>query len=175
MNPLEAVELPSWAHQNRDMYPHLEALTGFAAEAGSIIELGVRGGVSTWALLDGLPENGRMWSVDIDLCVVPPRVSLDARWTFILGDDTDPYVQDDLPRQADLVFIDTSHEYEHTVTELLFALTRIPKRILLHDANWPGVSRAVSEFLLTHEWEKTYYQEASDYAGDFSLIALEPA
>lgn len=128
----------------RDMAPHTATLTRLAGEAQSIIELGVRGGVSTWALLDGLPYEGRMTSVDIvDVTPdLPERITSDARWTFVCGDDLDPAVQRRLPR-ADLVFIDTTHTYEQTKAELALAERLCASRIALHDWNLPDVERAV--------------------------------
>jgi len=79
-------------------------------------------------------------------------VSGDPRWTFIVGDDLDRKVQRKLPRTADLVFIDTSHEYEHTVAELAFALTRQPKRIVMHDYVMEPVQRAADEFCAREGW-----------------------
>lgn len=171
---LAATDLVEWAIANRDMAPHIETLTRLAREAQTIVEFGTRGAVSTWAFLDGLPANGRMWSVDIDDCTVPSRVSSDPRWTFIVGDDTDAAVHQQLPKQADLVFIDTSHTYQHTVFELGFAWSLGPKRILCHDADWPGVDRAIKKFCPTYGWILAEYYEAHDDAGPFSLATLEP-
>jgi predicted O-methyltransferase YrrM len=175
MNAAEAVDLRSWAIANRDMVDHVETLTGYAKQAKTIIEFGVRGAVSTWAMLDGLPKRGRMWSVDVVQFVVPVRVSSDPRWTFILGDDRDPDVQAQLPAHADLVFIDTTHEYEHTALELAFALTRTPKRIVCHDAEWPGVARATWEFCTREHWYIASYAPAGDVRGPFGLLTLEPS
>jgi predicted O-methyltransferase YrrM len=172
---LAATSLPDWAHEQRDMAPHIWVLTRYALAAKTIIELGTRGGVSTWAFLDGLPHDGALWSVDIESCVVPPRVSGDPRWTFIRGDDTSPRVQRELPAHADLVLIDTSHEYRHTLVELDFALTRSPRRIVCHDAEWSGVARAIIEFCVRERWRVAEYHEAGDERGGFSLAMMEPA
>lgn len=131
-----------------DMVPHLETLTSQASHATSVVELGVRGGVSTWALLDGLPADGRLVSVDIDHgCLVPPRVRDDPRWTFIVGDDHAV----NLPA-ADLVFIDTSHEYHHTRDELALAERLGAKVIILHDYMLPDVADAVDGFVRRSDW-----------------------
>lgn len=170
---LEQVDLRDWALAERDMAPHITTLTEYASHAHKIVEFGVRGGVSTWALLDGLPESGLMWSVDINECTVPPRVSRDPRWTFILGDDTDQALQDVLPTLVDLVFIDTSHEYEHTVAELDIAQAMEPDRIICHDADWPGVDQAITEFCRDTNWAVVRFDEAHDDGGGFSLAVLE--
>jgi len=149
---LNATDLRQWAADQVDMAPHIATLTKLARKCQTIVEFGVRGGVSTWALLDGLSETGRLYSVDIIDCDVPPRVSDDPRWTFIVGNDTDPAVQRQLPDRADLVFIDTSHEYEHTCVELAFAQTLIPARIVLHDYVMADVLRAGTEFCEREGW-----------------------
>lgn len=152
---LDATNLRDWAIAQVDMAPHIATLTRYARDCEMIVELGVRGGVSTWALLDGLPDTGRLWSVDIIDCVVPPRVSGDPRWTFIVGDDLDPDVQSRCPVAVDLVFIDTSHEYEHTVAELAWALTLRPSKIVMHDYVMDPVKRAGDEFCAREGWRVT--------------------
>ena len=147
---LSATDLRQWAADQVDMAPHIDTLTKYARESLIVVEFGVRGAVSTWAILTGLPPEGRLWSVEIDgNCQVPPAVTADPRWTFIIGDDLDPTVQAQLPNPVDWVFIDTSHEYEQTVAELAYVLTLSPKAIVMHDyvmepvlRGWHGVLRA---------------------------------
>ena len=59
-------------------------------------------------------------------------------WTFIHGDDMDPQVQDLLPPEVDILFIDTSHEYEHTLRELESYVPRVVAggTVLLHDTRF---------------------------------------
>lgn len=135
------------AHAYRDMEPHVDTLVSLARTAPVIVELGVRGAVSTWAFLDGLPADGRLVSVDIEdvMPLIPERVSKDARWEFIVGDDRMKSIQRRLP-SADLVFIDTSHEYHHTVEELALAERLEATTIVLHDWELPDVMDAVLGF-----------------------------
>lgn len=114
----------------RDHMPrlHREASRGDA----TIIELGVRTGNSTAAFLAAVEEHGgSVWSVDIDY----PRVPWTAhpQWLFILGDDL--LVVDDLPAEADVVFIDTSHHYSQTLAELAAYVPKVKPGgvVLLHD------------------------------------------
>lgn len=167
-NPEYATSLAEWAYRWVDMAPHVATLTRLATEARTIVELGVREGVSTWALLDGLPTDGRLYSVDIDRAGQPPRVSDDPRWTFIIGDDLDPAVQVQLPGHADMVFIDTSHEYEHTVAELAFVLSLSPARIVMHDYILDPVRRAVDEFCAREGWAVVAMEP------EYGLATLEP-
>ena len=165
---LEATNLHEWAVEQVDMAPHYMTLTKAARECTLIVEFGVRGGVSTWALLDGLYEGGHLFSVDIVDCVVPPRVSEDPQWTFIVGSDMDERVQAQLPEKADLVFIDTDHEYDHTVREIEYALTFNPRRIIFHDYVMEPVRQAVDEFLVESGWHLV------DNELPYGLATIEP-
>ncbi len=165
---LAATDLHAWAVENVDCVPHYPTLAALASQASVVIELGVRGGVSTWALLDGLPEDGHLYSVDILDCITPPRVSEDPRWTFIVGDDLDPAVQAQLPDEADLVFIDTSHTYEQTVAELAYFGT-LTDRMALHDYALPDVKNAVDQFCVAEGWHITLNERSQ-----WGFVVLEP-
>lgn len=153
----------SWA----DMAPHTATLTALASEATTIVEFGVRGGVSTWALLDGLPDGGRLVSVDIDPDVpdkVPARVSDDPRWQLVLADDREPDIQRLLPERAELVFIDTSHEYHHTIRELEIAQQLYARVIALHDYHTRDVADAVHGFARRTGWTLTVEESEWGFA-----------
>ena len=86
----------------------------------SILELGVRWGTSTAMFLAAAEQaGGHLWSVDL---APTPELERDAGrwlasgyWTFTLGDD----MAIDPPADAfDVLFIDTSHTYAHTLAEL---------------------------------------------------------
>ncbi len=143
-------DLAEWARRYVDMVPHVSTLTRLAGDARSVVECGVRGGVSTWAILDGLPPDGRLLSIDIDPDVpemVPPRVRDDPRWTLLTADDR----KVEWP-VADLVFIDTSHEHQHTADELLAAWRAGARTIALHDYMLPAVEDAVCVFVRRCGW-----------------------
>lgn len=144
-------EIPS------DIHEHLGYMVDLCIElnAQEIIELGVRQGVSTTAWLHGLDQtDGHLWSVDIT-----GRPELHSpRWTFVQGPDTDPETLAKLPEMVDVVFVDTSHAYQHTIEELALYFPRVRPggRIVLHDTeverpdltnedNFP-VKRAVEQF-----------------------------
>lgn len=132
-------------------------------DATHVIELGTRTGVSTIAWLYALEGRGRLTSVDID---PQPPIGEHPHWRFIQGDDTDPHVVG-LLDPADIVFIDTSHLYGHTVVELdtYRRLVRPGGRIVCHDTQlrrpegspprplFP-VKTAIREFVEKHglEW-----------------------
>jgi predicted O-methyltransferase YrrM len=141
-----------------DINEHLPTFVNLVhkLQAKNVVELGTRSGVSTIAWLFALEEQGgHLWSVDID---PQPRIGTYDHWTFIQGDDCSGEVFTQMPAQADIVFIDTSHEYEHTCRELnLYRwLVRKGGVIVLHDTElaYPEfvvgkpfpVKRAVEEF-----------------------------
>lgn len=141
-----------------DISGHLDYFVELAREldATKIIELGVRAGNSTAAWLYAMQGRGHVWSVDIS--PAPRSIDID-EWTFICGDDCDAAVLDQLPTDADIVFIDTSHAYEHTFRELRIYRDRVRSggRILLHDTELEApelvgpqppfpVKRAIEEF-----------------------------
>lgn len=138
-----------------DIVDHLPTLHAAVIDsnAQTVVELGVRSGNSTTALLAAVARTGgHLWSVDIRLM---PSASYDAlrraaddQWTFILGDDMTVADQIDtgsvdcttirdaeprtVPLPIDVLFIDSSHHYEHTLAELRLYGPRADV-ILLHD------------------------------------------
>jgi cephalosporin hydroxylase len=121
-----------------DIYLHLPRMVELVEmfQAQHVVELGTRTGVSTIAWLYALESTGgRLTSVDID--AKPPIGDFD-HWTFIQGDDCDPAIASALD-PAEIVFIDTSHLYEHTLRELRLYrwLVKPGGVICLHDTMLP--------------------------------------
>jgi predicted O-methyltransferase YrrM len=123
-----------------DINQHLTTLYMLAVEfnAKSILELGVRGGESTVALLQAAKEiGGSVTSIDWywDGCPTAKKrvkeYGFEPYWKFILTDDRTI----DWNQPINLLFIDTSHEYEHTLMELRkFEPFVVPRGIIiLHD------------------------------------------
>jgi predicted O-methyltransferase YrrM len=168
-------------HANRavDMADHLVHLHDLAMEAHSIVEFGIRGGVSTWALLDGLPADGTYLGIDIATHIYtqsPPFILKDPRATFVIADDREA----ELPEHADLVMIDSSHEYEHTKQELDIAVRMTPAMIVMHDYlwwspdpshpnHWCQVHQAVDDWLPTGSYRKDIL-----YFSKWGLLVLVP-
>jgi cephalosporin hydroxylase len=136
----------------QDYMPLLREVTRTRPGA-RVIELGTRTGNSTLSLLTGaLQSGGHVWSVDPDLCDQDPDGmgpwADDRHWTFIRGDDQDPAVLAQLPRKCDVLFVDTSHHYDHTLNELGLYLPRVvPGGIaLFHDTLLQGIEN--------YQWDK---------------------
>jgi hypothetical protein len=132
-----------------DIQRHLPRLRREAR--GTVLELGVRGGSSTVALLAGLEERGGMlWSVDVEpasAAVFPDH----AQWRFVLADSRDErsVIDAGLPDELDVVFIDTIHTYEQVRDELAVWGDRVVPggMILFHDTDsYPPIRRAISEW-----------------------------
>lgn len=121
-----------------DIFLHLPRMVALVEEldAQHVIELGTRTGVSTIAWLHALERTGgRLTSVDID---PKPAIGDYDHWTFVQGDDCDPRIVAALA-PADIVFIDTSHHYGHTVRELnVYRWLVNPGGVIcLHDTELP--------------------------------------
>lgn len=139
-----------------DMRGHLPTLAECVVKtrARVVVELGVRTGISTVAFLSALEQTeGRLWSCDIRPPDVPSEVSRAPHWTFCLGDDVD--MAGAAPRPVDILFIDTSHTYEHTLAELraYVPLVRPGGLVLAHDTgSYPDVARALDEYFGPDGW-----------------------
>ena len=173
-----STELWSWAHRSVDMVPHVRHLQHLATHVHSIIEWGIRSGVSTWALLDGLPADGTYFGVDnVDIREgLPARIREDPRVTIVIGDDREV----ELPDHADMVMIDSSHEYEHTLQELDIAVRLAPDMIVMHDYlfwspdpahgwHWCKVHQAVDKWLETGSYHIDHL-----YYSQWGLLVLVP-
>ena len=144
----------NWEWSERGLCEHFETMIGaalhYANPAGLIpgkrlggpiiIELGVRTGVSSAIWLAAIEKagGGLLWSYDIE---APHgdyvhQILGHPNWVFNLGDDLE--MANGIPGDdADILFIDTSHTYEHTLAELrLYAPFVQPEGVIfLHDSN----------------------------------------
>ena len=120
-------------HTPSDIVNHLPRFVDLVEQldATHVIELGTRTGVSTIAWLYALEGRGHLTSVDLD---PKPDIGDWPGWTFIQGDDLSMRVLERL-KPAEIVFIDTSHLYDHTIVELntYLPLVRPGGRIVCHD------------------------------------------
>lgn len=102
-----------------------------------VLELGVRWGTSTAAFLAAAEQvGGHVWSADVVMTHEVPfeRWMASGYWTFICGDDMEmKRHQPDF--EVDVLFIDTSHAYDHTLAELRKFVPWVARggTVLLHD------------------------------------------
>ena len=124
--------------ERSDINEHLPTLRRYAKECETICEMGVRGIVSTWALLAGLMDsehqNKRMVCVDIvdtnmdSIRDIARKVGINVM--FMKGDSATL----DLPlERTDMLFIDTWHVYGHLKRELIKHHAKVNKYIVMHD------------------------------------------
>jgi cephalosporin hydroxylase len=170
----ELAEIRSHASTLTDIDEHLELMfiEGLLRAPKLIVELGVRSGASTCVFERVARCCGSVLiSADLEDC---SGISSYSRWHFHQGDDVAfaalfPKfcgVRDIAP-SIDLLFMDTSHYYDHTVEEIAawFPLLSPSAKVIFHDTNlraigprkdgcfalgWDnqrGVIRAIEEFL----------------------------
>jgi len=131
-----------------DITDHLPTLfcEVLKSDPALVVELGTRGGDSTKALIKAVFHSGsKMLSVDIDDCTeVVNNSEFKEIWRFVQGDDVtfagnfEQWCEaNDFPFEIDVLFIDTSHEYEHTLGEIQawFPLLSEKGKVMFHDTN----------------------------------------
>lgn len=135
-----------WLRTWSDIRAHLPYLADRAR--GHVLELGVREGVSTSALLTGIERHGgHLWSVDRDggsggVFDGHPR------WTFVQADSCDVAEVEaaGLPDALDVLFLDTEHDHDSVAAEIKTWGERVKPGgcILVHDTDLsPDACRAV--------------------------------
>lgn len=149
-NPISSPNLPELAQVAErakslsDISDHLVPLFHESIESRPrlIVELGVRGGESTFVFERVARLTGAtLVSVDLEDC---SRVSTYDRWHFVRGDDIafaakfpEWCRERGITDEIDLLFIDTSHVFEHTLQEMESWLPLVgPKgKVFFHDSN----------------------------------------
>ncbi len=139
--------------QPTDIHEHLQTIHLLTVELNlkNILELGTRSGESTIALCLAAKElNGKVTSVDIDSCSSVKekvkKLNLDSYWKFIQIDD----LELSWDEQIDHLFIDTSHTYDHTISEFKKFEPYVRKGglITLHDiVSCPPVLDAINDYI----------------------------
>lgn len=131
-----------------DIHHHLPFLHEHAA--GNVMEIGVRQGASTSALLAGVEQHGgHVWSVDkADWNIFPAS----PHWTFIRADSVKDAekIKAIIPERLDLLLIDADHSYDAVMADLENYGDRA-QVIALHDAEERGVLTAISDYCFRHE------------------------
>ena len=163
--------LPQIAPHCIDMWEHFPTLRQLASECQSVVEMGVRGGCSAYALAAGLEESEAkdkwMLYLDINMCKNPKLEELCKQANIDIEFKQADSRQVDLP-QCDLLFIDTLHTYGQLKLELELHHSKAQKYIVCHDTEAPwghknevddgspdkGLRPAVDEFLAANpEWQ----------------------
>jgi len=173
---IEKFEL--FKHFESDINQHFDTLNRYASECNTIVEMGVRQIISTWAFLMGRPK--KMISIDFnhpmiyggnieEVYEITKENSID--YQFVLANTLECNID-----ECDLLFIDTWHDYQQLKSELFRHSNKVKKYIILHDTlsygftnerlyenydeerletNLPkGLNFAIDEFLFS---EKNWY------------------
>ncbi len=142
----------------QDMYEY-SPLLKFRAK-GDILEIGVRGGVSTAAFLLGLEANGgHLYSIDLD----PGCGNLfdHPQWSFLCADSRDvERVTSNVPARLDVLFVDGDHRYSGLKADLnnYSPLVKPGGLILVHDIV-PMTPEKCAETCCAWEDSRLAYQE----------------
>jgi hypothetical protein len=158
-----------------DINEHLPTLKRYASCCSSVVEFGVRGGVSTLALLSGLAESsssGKQYlGVDVDSCPIVPRMQQLANqngiaYRFAKEDSAKANID-----ACDMLFIDTWHVYGHLKRELANNHSKVGNWIILHDTT-------VDEFegeSIRRKWNTKQQSVESGYPEEEIRKGLWPA
>lgn len=187
--------LAALAEQNQqsDISDHLSTIfyTSLNVDPKLIVELGTRGGESTRALLAAANiTNSLLLSVDFVDC---GQINLPFKenWNFVHADDIDFgnsgfvkwCIKSSIKPEIDLLFIDTSHQYDHTKQEINVWSKFLAEKgtMIFHDTNmgqglygrndgsigigWnnkKGVMRAIEEFIGRQYDENAFFCDVTD-------------
>lgn len=145
-----------------DINHHLPTLKALADECETVIEFGVRTGVSTRALVASTAKKIDSYDIVLDNNVIDyfrkaQAVGRDCSYTQ--GNS----LELEIP-EVDMLFIDTDHEYEQLSAELARHHSKVKKYIAFHDTftyglhKQKGLLSAIIEFMQLHpEWKFKHY------------------
>ena len=157
-----------------DINEHLPTLRDLASERNSVIEMGVRTCVSTWAFVEGL-RGGTLVSIDIkhpskygsDITPVEKACkNKGINFKFYEADT----LQIDIP-EVDMLFIDTLHTYDQLKGELAKHGNKAKKYLVFHDtvSCETELMPAIEEFMKTNKKWKT----KEHYKNNNGLLVLQ--
>jgi len=160
-----------------DIFEHLPTLRKYASECESVIEMGVRKCVSSWALALGLLENGSSKKLlimnDINLCNTEKIENATKDTELQIKTIWKNNLEVDLEDDVDLCFIDTWHVYGQLKRELARFAPRTKKYIIMHDTT---VDEIRGESLRTiHKCNPEEQSKVSGIPIDEILKGLGPA
>jgi len=123
--------------QKSDINEHLPTLHKYASQCESIIELGIRGVVSTYALIYGLlcnkSSNKKMLLNDIVPCNMSELLQFTAKLKIDIKCEWMNDLDLEIKENYDLTFIDTWHVYGQLKRELDKFSKVTNKYIIMHD------------------------------------------
>lgn len=156
-----------------DISEHLPKISELASECAHVTEFGVRGGLSTTAILHGLAKRGTgtLKSYDIEQHSAPiPALPAGVAWRFELA-DTSKLAEIE---PTDMLMLDSWHTAEQVAAELRHAPS-VNRYLIFHDTTTfagpgqgdgggMGICPAIFDFLATPEglWWHVCYHNVSN-------------
>lgn len=140
--------------EHNDIHQHLQALHDLVVDEDAIVvvELGTAMGRSATAFLAGLEKvtgDGMLWTVDIERnAELFPWVRDHPHALLNVANDLD--VVDECPKPIDLLFIDSAHEHDHTLAEMVayVPLVRSGGWVVMHDTELCySVHSAITDYM----------------------------
>ena len=165
-------------HEPNDIRDHLPRL--FEAARGTVLELGVRGGVSTSAFLAGIETHGgELWSIDIDPTCETVFAGHPA-WHFVCADSRNRAAVETagLRPPIDVLFIDTLHTYEQVRDELRVWMpaVRTGGTVFLHDTEtFIEVRNAIADYAARQGLSAEFHGGSNGLGILHALKATPPA
>jgi predicted O-methyltransferase YrrM len=153
------------ASENSDIQDHLHTLALLLNlfHPKVILELGTRGGESTRVFHEYCQRNSILGR-SVDLSAPPSWLSESTNWVHFQGDDIEigrrlriqkAWPNGDALKPIDFLFIDTSHEYFHTLEELrsYIPLVRPGGLVVFHDTNLSAVPHRRLDGSIGYGWD----------------------
>jgi hypothetical protein len=150
--------------QPTDINEHLFALRSLAMQCSSVVEIGLRGMVSTWGILQGLSESASSVRLYFGIDLAPPSPHIlrlgrqlaecnNIAFHFVQANDMHVMIP-----PTEMLFIDSLHTYCHLTYELETFSPHVSKYIAMHDtsAPWGEVD------------DCTYWGDYSEYPPEYS-------
>lgn len=166
------------ATEPSDINEHVPTLKELAAGCDTVVEFGVRTGVSTAGLLAGKPK--RLLSYDLNdsphVRSMAPAVT-ETNFEFIRGDSLEVEISD-----CDLLFVDTKHTADQLYRELTQHAPKVRRRIAMHDTEIfgeigedgsPGLLPALRRFLAENPDWFTIRHDRNNHG--LTVISRDPA
>jgi len=165
-----------------DINEHLPTLYKYSKECESILELGVRSAVSTFAFLKGLVDNNskRKTLISCDMNNINDQSNINyintftkqynIDYTFLLKNDLDINIPNEVS-EVDITFIDTWYVYGHLKRELKKFAPITKKYIIMHDTE---LDKERGETIRCN-WNAQDQSKKSGIPVEEILLGLEPA
>lgn len=133
-----------------DINQHLDTLQNLASQCETVIELGVRSGVSTYALLAGRPRQIKSFDINpigpLEDIFNNHAVDNNISWKFY----NENCLTTNNIDECDMLFIDTFHSFKQMSCELLLHGNKAKKYLVFHDTVTFGYNDELGDIKLQY-------------------------